>query len=114
MPLVPNLPTPEGREAGTHLARLSDAAEAMITNFFGELPPQCVRCVDCACRAGTDPNGSPQTVVDFLECVRDKEPFYCHLGIAEGSEPKRICGGWFMAMVDLQSAATPPPAEEGE
>ena len=101
----PNLPTPEGREAGAHLARLSDATEAELIAFFGGLPPVCVRCADCACRLGTNPNGSPQTIVDFVQCLQDKEPFYCHLGIAEDGEPKRVCGGWLSAMVDLSDPA---------
>lgn len=86
----PNVPCPEGIELGSHLARFCDQAEAKKTKEFGELPP---RCVDCAYRAGTIPNGCLSTVADAMKCWLEREPFFCHHGVVDG-EPTRLCRGW--------------------
>lgn len=87
----PNLPTPEGRALGRELARLCDAVEAEDLKRF---PNQQPRCNDCAFRAGTQPNGCPETLMDAIKCVVEGAPFYCHKGMKEGEKPKHLCRGW--------------------
>ena len=82
-----NAPTPEGREAGAHLVRLTEPAVQQLADD-GEADE---RCATCAFRLGTFPNGCPETVLDALKCVMEGEPFYCH-------DKKRLgetCHGWF-------------------
>lgn len=86
----PNLPTPEGRLLGAELARLCDIEEARLREQFPRLHP---RCDDCALRAGTDPNGCPETLMDVIKCISESVPFYCHKGVLDG-EPKRLCAGF--------------------
>ena len=88
--LVPNTPTEEGRALGAQMARLCDNEEPKIKARFPKSRP---RCNDCAFRAGTDPNGCEETLMDALKCVVESVPFYCHLGMAEG-DPKRLCAGF--------------------
>lgn len=87
---VPNVPTPEGRMLGRELARLCDIEEARMRVRFPRLHP---RCDDCALRAGTDPNGCPETLMDVVKCIAENVPFYCHKGVRDG-EPKRLCAGF--------------------
>lgn len=87
---VPNIPTTEGRLLGTKLARLADLEELRIRSDF---PQAHSRCNDCALRAGTDPNGCVETLMDLLKCVCEDTPFYCHQGLRDG-EPKRLCAGF--------------------
>ena len=99
----PNLPTEQGRALGRQLARLCDLAEAEDLKRF---PDQRPRCDDCAFRAGTVPNGCPETLMDAVKCMIEGKPFYCHKGVREGERPKRLCGGW-MAMVSQPAEAAP-------
>jgi hypothetical protein len=66
-PLKRNLPTPEGRELGREMARLT-----------GD-PDEAGCCHDCAFRLGTDPNGCGPTLMDALKCVVEGVPFNCHV-----------------------------------
>lgn len=88
---VPNMPTPEGIALGVEMARLCDIEEAKQLERF---PDQTPRCDDCALRRGTRPNGCAETQMDALKCVLEGIPFYCHKGIAESEDPKRLCAGW--------------------
>lgn len=91
LPLTENAPTPEGAALGRELARLADTEEARL---IAEQQPIPVRCVDCAARLGTVPNQCESTLMCFVKCTIEREPFFCHRGIAEGEEPKRVCGGY--------------------
>jgi len=86
---VPNLPTHEGRLLGAELARLADVEEARLRERF---PRHQHRCGDCAFRAGTDPNGCPETLMDAVKALVEGVPFYCHKG--PDGEPKRLCAGY--------------------
>lgn len=89
----PNEPDAEGRKLGAELARLADVAEAEQLKTF---PDQLPRCDDCAFRAGTNPNGCSETLMDAIKCVMELNPFYCHKGLDEQGSPKHICRGWFL------------------
>ena len=81
---VPNLPTPEGRELGAGLARLSDAEYARTGSDN--------RCETCAFRLGNHPaNGSAASLMSAVKCIAERTPFYCH-------ETERPCGGWVAAV----------------
>lgn len=49
-------------------------------------------CADCACRKGSQPNGTHHSMADFEACVESGEPFLCH---EDGAG--RICSGWLRA-----------------
>ena len=49
-------------------------------------------CAGCACRKGSEPNGTHHSLAEFTQCVEDGEPFLCH---AEGAN--RVCAGWLRA-----------------
>lgn len=75
-----NVATPEGRALGVEIAWLCDQ-EAVRLARDG-------RCATCACRAGDHPaNGSPETLMSFVKCIAEREPFWCH-------EEDRPCAGW--------------------
>lgn len=92
-PLVPNRPTAAGRDLGADLARVCDVAEAEQRKRF---PNMAERCSSCAFRAGTVPNGCPETLMDAIKCVIEQREFMCHMGpgIKEG-KPTLPCAGWF-------------------
>lgn len=92
--MVPNRPTPEGRELGIELARLCDVAEADQLQRF---PKAKTRCGTCAFRAGTFPNGCVSTLMDAMKAVTEQDVFMCH-EIKNGAEPDRLCSG-FVAML---------------
>jgi hypothetical protein len=92
---VPNVPTPEGAEMGAEFARLADRAELQQREHFPDMLP---RCNDCALRAGTGPNQCVATLMDVLKCVTEDRPFFCHKGVAEGDQPKRLCTGAMVLM----------------
>lgn len=70
-PLLPNLPTEEGRELGREMARLATIGRLHSKN----LPEPCH---DCAF-LGTRPNGCGPTLMDALKCALEGETFYCHV-----------------------------------
>ncbi len=77
--MIPNRPTPEGRELGKHMARLCD--QELAGKRDG-------RCDTCAFRSGDHvANGSPETLMDALKCSLEGTPFWCH-------EHDRPCAGW--------------------
>lgn len=90
MALIPNRPTPEGRAIGEHLARWADAADSEQRKQF---PKMAERCVTCAFRKGTIPNGCPETVMDALKCVIEGVDFMCHHSPKDDREP---CMGWLL------------------
>lgn len=87
----PNLPTPEGRLLGAELARLTDVEEARLRERF---PHHHRRCGDCALRAGTDPNGCPETLMDVVKALAENVPFYCHKAVGPDGAPKILCAGY--------------------
>lgn len=90
---VQNRPTEAGRALGREIARLVDAEEKKQLQLF---PDQHPRCVDCAARAGTIPNGCEETLMDFLKCAIEGVDFMCHKGLREGEKPHRPCMGWLI------------------
>jgi hypothetical protein len=94
-PTVVNEPTPEGRAAGLVFAKFADIEEAKQRALFPDMLP---RCDDCALRAGTTPNGCVSTLMDVLKCAVEGTPFFCHKGIKDGDEPKRLCTGAIVLM----------------
>jgi hypothetical protein len=86
--MIRNEPSPEGREAGFHLARLAWTAreELVAAGVIFEEP-----CRTCAFRLGTYPNGCAQTILDAIECMREDEEFYCH---ERPDLPLRVCAGF--------------------
>jgi hypothetical protein len=93
-----NVPTPEGREAGVHLARMTEPA---IQRLAAEGEPD-ERCSTCAFRAGTLPNGCPGTVMDAIKCGLEGEPFYCH----DRRRAGQTCHGWFAMRYALDGKTT--------
>lgn len=79
--LTPNIPTPEGREAGAIIARFADEAAARF-------PAMQARCATCAFRRGTYPNECGATVLNALKCAIEGEAFECHEHVG------RPCAGW--------------------
>lgn len=88
---VPNLPTPEGRALGAQLARLADVEEERQREQFPNAKP---RCADCAFRAGTLPNGCPETLMDAIKALAECVPFYCHHAFDNDGSPTRLCAGY--------------------
>lgn len=100
-----NLPSPEGRALGEHLARFADVEEEKWRKEMGLVP---VRCQSCAYRKGSYPNGCLSTVANALKCTMEREPFYCHHGMklkqdTDLQQPKSVCAGWL-----LMHRAEPP------
>ena len=50
-------------------------------------------CADCACRKGSQPNGTHHSMVAFQAALDNQQPFLCHENGAN-----RICAGWLRAM----------------
>jgi hypothetical protein len=92
-PTIPTPASPEGAALGEQIARLCDVEERKQLARF---PDQQPRCVDCAARKGTLPNQSAETLMDFVKCVVEGVPFYCHKGMRDDEEPRRICAGWMV------------------
>jgi hypothetical protein len=103
-PTVENLPTEEGRALGAELARLCDLEEANVREHFPRHHP---RCDDCAFRAGTDPNGSAETLMDAVKALVEGVPFYCHKGMRDG-QPQHLCAGYAI-LAHSELAHAPPP-----
>lgn len=99
--LVRNLPTPEGQALGAEIARL---VEPVITQLEQTGEPD-KRCKTCAFRAGTEPNGCEQTVMDAMKCVMEGNVFGCHVEVGH------VCHGWFAARVALKGETIKMPWE---
>lgn len=94
MTMVRNEATPEGREFGRILAKWCDE-EAAKTGRDG-------RCDTCAGRAGDhDANGSISTLVSFIKCAGEREPFWCH-------EHDRPCAAWLLLRMPEGETVTLP------
>jgi hypothetical protein len=87
--------TDEGRECGKLLGLMTDKAEAELKTKF---PNHAERCKSCAFKAGTFPNGCPETLLQAIACVVSGEPFFCHQKLDAQGEPEDICVGWLLAV----------------
>lgn len=96
-----NLPTPEGRDVGLNMARMTEPAIADLA-AQGEADE---RCATCAFRAGTLPNGCAETVMDAIKCGMEGEPFYCH----DKRRAGQTCHGWFAMRYALDGRRTTVP-----
>jgi hypothetical protein len=89
--------TPEGRALGEQMAKLFDIAERRLGNMAD--PDE--RCVTCAFRAGTVPNGCAQTQLDISKCLAEAIPFYCH------QRQGQMCHGWMTSHIGLHDILPP-------
>lgn len=87
---------------GEHLARFADMADAEQRKQF---PKMKERCVTCAFRKGTIPNGCPEAVMDALKCVIEGVDFMCHHSPKDAMEP---CMGWFLLMSQSKKTGKAP------
>lgn len=87
---IPNEPTEAGRAAGASLAAAVDIAEEQQRQRVPNMLP---RCNECALRAGTLPNSCESTLREVAKCAIEGLPFYCHKGLVDGEQPKRLCTG---------------------
>lgn len=90
-----NLPSEEGRLLGEQMARLTDIEEAKQRDRFPDMLP---RCNECALRHGTVANQCASTLMDIIKCTVEHDSFYCHKGIPDDGEPKRLCGGFVLLL----------------
>jgi hypothetical protein len=89
-----NRVTPEGKELGVQMARLT---EPIIEELARQGEPD-DRCESCAFRLGTVPNGCPQTQMDALKAVLEQVVFLCHMSPKSPSgNYTKICHGWYAA-----------------
>lgn len=93
----------EGDKPSSYGAILGDALALMAAAGRRDMPegmmvPDC--CLTCAFKEGTLPNRMAGTGKIALDCVLgiDRDRFACHHGMRDG-EPKRICSGYYAAMV---------------
>lgn len=91
--MVPNRPTEVGKALGANLARLCDAEEIKLRE---RLPDMAERCKSCAFRAGTIPNGCPETLMDAIKASIEWVPFLCHERLDVDRKPHEWCAGWFI------------------
>lgn len=91
-----NRVTAEGRALGERMVRMTEPTIASLV-AEGEADE---RCKSCAFRAGTVPNGCPQTQLDALKAVIEGVPFGCHQADRKGLD----CHGWYAARVALRRA----------
>jgi hypothetical protein len=106
---VPNEPTAEGRLLGTQLARLADIEEKRLRERF---PHMHRRCGECAFRAGTTPNGCPETLLDAVKALIEHVPFFCHKKFTEDGEPVLLCAGYGMLVGAFDGEPPVDPPEE--
>jgi hypothetical protein len=90
---VPNIPCEKGAELGREIARLTQVEEERQRQKFPNMLPMCD---DCACRLGTPPNRTAATLMDLVKCTMERVPFYCHKGVRDEDEPKRLCAGYVL------------------
>ena len=96
---IPNRPSVLGRALGAEVARITDEAERKISAEHRE------RCLTCAFRKGTFPNGCESTLVDALDCVFRGIPFYCHEKLDKRSNSLHVCAGYEIAITAKMVAA---------
>ncbi len=97
--------SPEGRKLGAFMARI---VATEIAALAAEDEPD-ERCVSCAFRLGTVPNGCFQTQSDVIKAVSENVPFMCHSRRAADGSPDTICWGWFAARRVLMRLNRPLP-----
>ncbi|MDB5885009.1 MAG: hypothetical protein JWR74_1180 [Polaromonas sp.] len=112
-PLHHSRTTLEGRKLGAQFAQVADEECRTLAEKHDE-PDE--RCLSCAFRAGTVPNGCPQTQLDVAKAVFENVPFMCHAHQDAGGSHATICHGWFalrrvvdrrVATMGLQLPPTP-------
>jgi len=86
--------TPEGKAIGEQMVRLNAKTLALAVSKGIEDE----RCISCAFRPGTVPNGCSQTQMDALKAVMEGVPFMCHASKPANSE---YCFGWIIARAAL-------------
>ncbi len=93
--------TPEGREIGANLVRLTEPVILSVQKEGEEDD----RCPTCAFRLGTVPNGCPQTMLDAVKAVIEGVPFMCH------HKKGNVCHGWYAARIAMggRSGSAPYP-----
>lgn len=95
-----DLVTPEGQRLGKIMANMADQGFEILKNEHGFKDD---RCVSCAFREGTVPNGDPQTQLEVVDCVmNDKAAFACHCVQAGGE--RQVCSGWIAAKTARDNA----------
>lgn len=94
-PFKPHHPrmTPEGMALGEQIVALTEPGIRRLARE-GE-PDQ--RCASCAFRAGTVPNGCPQTGMDAIKAVMEGVVFTCHM--SPGMQTP--CHGWYAARTEV-------------
>jgi hypothetical protein len=92
-----NQPTPEGRQLGKQIARLTKVAIEDCKAAGIALPEQCA---SCAFREGTFPNGCPETLLDAIDCMNTGTKFMCHHH--KKGEPMHECAGWLASQKSLK------------
>lgn len=86
-----DLVTPEGQRLGKIMAQMADRGFEILKDEIRD-----DRCVSCAFREGTVPNGCPATQIVVAKCVmEDKDAFACHCVQAGGE--RVLCAGWIAA-----------------
>lgn len=101
-----NRVTPEGKRCGEYVSRMTDIEVGkLIAN--GEWTKD-ERCASCAFRHGTVPNGCPQTQLDAVKCVLEKQTFNCHVARDGMEAGVHTCMGWFAAMQAVKDKPAAP------
>jgi len=85
--------TPEGEELGRHLVKKTQPGLDRVMELDGVDG----RCISCAYRLGTVPNGCPQTQLDALKATLEGVPFKCH----HSPGLRRICAGWMASRIAI-------------
>lgn len=98
--------TPEGKRCGERVSRMTDNEVGKLI-ATGEWTKD-ERCATCAFRFGTVPNGCPQTQLDIIKAVLEKQTFCCHVARDGVEAGQHTCMGWFAAM---QGVRTSPAVE---
>ncbi len=88
--------TPQGRALGAQLLQLCEPTVASLA--ADGIPDE--RCKSCAFRAGTVPNGCPQTQADAFKAVIEDVAFRCH----QADRNLKPCHGWLAARVAILEA----------
>ncbi len=100
--------TPEGKILGEQMARLTaPALELMASQGIAD-----DRCQSCAFRAGTVPNGCPQTQMDVVKAIMEGVPFKCHQSPKDAQgQCSDLCHGWIAARVAMGGETATVPWE---
>lgn len=104
--------SPDGRAIGFETCIL---IEPVVQRLVREGEPD-DRCVSCAGRYGTVPNGCVQTQADFIKAASEAVPFLCHV------KKGQTCHAWYAARIALKGRtelmpwdfSAPDDGSEGE